>query len=156
MRLSRLADYGVVLLGHMARCEDATQSAHLLAEKTGVPLATVSRVLFTLGRAQVVIPVRGPGGGFKLARPAHDISVAEIISAIDGPIALTQCIQRGPGACEVERFCPSRGGLHVINSAIRQALESVSLAELVTLDVAPWTVEAKEMAPSQRPNGFVE
>lgn len=156
MRLSRLADYGVVLLGHMARSEDAIHNAHSLAEKTGVPLPTVSKVLSALGRARLVTPVRGPGGGFKLARNAREISVAEIVGAIDGPIALTQCIERGPGTCEVEPFCPSRGGWQAINSAVRRALEGVSVAELIARDAPPWAQEAKDPASPERPTGLVK
>ncbi len=150
MRLSRLADYGVVLLSYMAGSRRAVHNAQSLAAGTGVPMPTVSKVLFTLGRARLVIPVRGPGGGFKLARNAQDISVSEIVGAIDGPIALTQCIERGPGSCEVERFCPSRNGWQTINSAVRKALESVSVADLIAPDSTPWAVAARDPLPEGR------
>lgn len=84
--------------------------------------------------------MRGPGGGYRLARRPEKISVAEIIGVIDGPIALTRCIEHGPGYCELENLCPSRTGWHVINRAVRQAFERVSLADLLT--AAPLSADA--------------
>ena len=76
--------------------------------------------------------MRGARGGFKLARRPEQITVADIIGAVDGPISLTQCIERGPGFCELEALCPSRASWQVINRSVRKAFEDVSLAELLT------------------------
>lgn len=132
IRLSRLADYGVVLMTRIACSQPVSHSAQSVARATAIPLPTASKLLSALASAGVLAAVRGPGGGYKLARLAEQISIAEIISAIDGPIALTQCIERGPGYCELEGLCPSRTGWHVINRAVRQAFEEVSLADLLT------------------------
>lgn len=156
VRLSRLADYGVVLMSHMAESEYEILNAQSMAEETGVPLPTVSKVLFALGRAGLLIVVRGPGGGFKLARNAQDISVAEIVGAVDGPIALTQCIERGPGTCEVERFCRSRRGWQTINDAIRRVFEDVSLADLVAPYPDPWAAGMSDKSEEKLGTGALK
>ena len=96
IRLSKLADYGMMLMGQIAAHQDRCMSALELAEETHVPLPTVSKVLTVLTRAKLLKSQRGAKGGYVLARPAREISVAEIVGALDGPIALTQCIEHGP------------------------------------------------------------
>ena len=81
--------------------------------------------------------MRGVKGGYRLARRPKDISIADIVGAIDGPIALTQCIERGPGHCELEALCPSRTGWEVLNRSVRRAFEDVSLAHLLTPALMP-------------------
>ena len=98
IRLSRLADYGVALMTQIALAGDRVHSAQELAASTGVPLPTVSKLLASLARADLLVASRGARGGYRLARPAQEIPVGAIVSAVDGPIALTQCIERGP-AC---------------------------------------------------------
>lgn len=97
---------------------------------TGVPTPTVSKVLATLARHGLLHSVRGAKGGYRLAAGPQDISVAEIISVIDGPIALTQCIEHAPGVCEIESFCSCREPWQVINDVVRRSLEAVSLADI--------------------------
>ena len=137
IRLSRLADYGVVLMTYIACSPAAPHSAHALAQATGIPLPTASKLLSALARAGIVAAVRGARGGFKLARRSEQITVADIIGAIDGPISLTQCIERGPGHCELEALCPSRTGWQVLNRSVRRAFEDVSLAHLLTPALMP-------------------
>ena len=132
IRLSRLADYGVVLMTHIACSQPVSHSAQSVARATAIPLPTASKLLSALAGAGVLAAVRGARGGYRLARRPEQISVAEIVGAIDGPIALTQCIEHGPGYCELEGLCPSRTGWHVINRAVRKAFEEVSLADLLT------------------------
>ncbi len=136
LKLSRLADYGVILMGEMALSRRAIHSAQALAEATGLPHPTVSKLLSSLARDGLLEAVRGAGGGFRLRRPAASISIADIIHAVDGPVALTQCIEHGPGACGVESLCPTRRGWQSINDAIRGALEGVSLAEFIAPSTA--------------------
>lgn len=130
IRASRLADYGVVLAGHMAARPETFYNACDLAAATQLPPPTVSKVLAALTRAGVLVSQRGARGGYRLARAPRDISAAEIVTALDGPIAMTMCIGQGEGACEVESACLSRHGWQRINAAICQALEEVSLADL--------------------------
>lgn len=142
IRASRLADYGVVLAGHMAGRPEKFYNAVDLAAVTQLPAPTVSKVLAALTRAGVLVSHRGARGGYRLARSPKEISAAEIVAALDGPIAMTMCIEHGEGACEVETACPSRRGWMRINAAIRRALEEVSLDDL-----------AAPLAPAPRP-GF--
>ena len=129
MKLSRLADYGVTLMSEMALAPRGVHSAQSLARASGLPLPTVSKLLSMLARAGLLEAIRGVRGGFRLARRPQQISMADIIVAVDGPVALTQCIERGPGVCDVESFCHTRHGWQAINDAVRDALAGVSLAE---------------------------
>jgi FeS assembly SUF system regulator len=129
-------------------------NAQTMADATQLPLPTVSKVLSALARAGLLTTMRGAKGGFKLARSARQISVAEIIGALDGPVALTQCIERGPEACEVAGICSTRRGWQTINAAVQRALDGVSLAELVEPAAGPWVSDAAAMgAPRQRQIG---
>lgn len=132
IRLSRLADYAVLLMSRMANEPNHVHNAIDIAEATGLPAPTVSKLLATLAREGLLKSVRGAKGGYGLANPAYEISVAQIIAAIDGPIAITYCIEHGPGSCDVETLCPSRVGWQAINRAVQQALEGVTLAEIST------------------------
>ncbi|MGQ0663127.1 MAG: SUF system Fe-S cluster assembly regulator [Pseudomonadota bacterium] len=130
IRLSRLADYGVQLMTHMAVDRERLNSTQWLTAATGLATPTVSKILTALTRDGLLVSHRGARGGYKLARdPAH-ISVGEIIAALDGPIALTVCVEHGPGVCGVESFCLSRHSWHKLNAAVRRALDEVSLAEI--------------------------
>jgi FeS assembly SUF system regulator len=131
IKLSRLADYAVVLLTQMGADAKGVHTAIGLAASTGLPVPTVSKVLATLARDGVVTSVRGAKGGYRLAAAPDRITVAQIIAAIDGPIALTQCVDRSAEICTVETLCPSRAGWHKINEAVERALSEVSLAELM-------------------------
>ncbi len=150
LRLSRLADYGVVLMSQMAGSQEDLHNAQTMADATQLPLPTVSKVLSVLARAGLLTTMRGAKGGFKLARNARQISVAEIISALDGPVALTQCIEQGPGICEVEGICSTRRGWQTINAAVQRALEGVSLAELAEPAAAPWSRKGSTTGVPQR------
>jgi FeS assembly SUF system regulator len=131
IKLSRLADYAVVLLTQMGGDTRAVHNALDLAERTGLPIPTVSKILATLAREEVLVSVRGAKGGYRLAAPPERITVAAVIAAIDGPIALTQCVDTA-GSCNVETLCPTRAGWHKINAAILGALTGVTLADLMS------------------------
>lgn len=130
IRLSRLSDYAVVLMTHMARAGEDVHNAHDLSSLTRLPAPTVSKILAILSRAEILESLRGRQGGYRLLRSPADISVEDIITAVDGPIALTLCVEQGPTSCEVHQFCPSSVHWHRINAAIRGALAGVSLADL--------------------------
>ena len=132
MRFSRLADFAVMVMTHVAQHHDRMHAATEVAIATQLPAPTVAKVLARLCREQLLTSIRGVKGGYMLARPAAEISIGAIVNALDGPVALTQCIKLGPGRCEVEAVCPSRVGLHRINLAVHKALEDVSLADIVT------------------------
>jgi FeS assembly SUF system regulator len=130
IRLSKLADYGIVIMTHMARHADRQHSAVEIAAEAHLPQPMASKILKGLARAGLLTSSRGAKGGYVLARPATAINVADIITALEGPIALTACIEDGPGECDIEAMCPARANWQRINDAIRGALEEISLAEM--------------------------
>ena len=129
IRVSRLADYGIGLMTQIAGARDVLHSAHSLSASLNLPLPTVSKLLSALAKRGLLVAIRGARGGYRLGVDPARISVADIIQAVDGPIALTQCLENGPGACELEIICPSRRGWSMINDAITRSLESVTLAD---------------------------
>ncbi len=137
VRLSKLTDYAIVLLTQMARRNSSCggkiaiiATTALLSEATTLPRPTVSKVLKRLAKAGLLVAQRGATGGYALARPAEAISVADVVTALDGPIALTDCTQESPPSCLMENHCPIHGHWNRVNSAIRDALQSVSLADM--------------------------
>jgi FeS assembly SUF system regulator len=128
--LSKLADYGVIIAAHLAAHRDRQIPAGALAAETRLPRATVAKVLKVLAHAGIVTGARGAAGGYRLARAAEIISVAEVVTAIDGAIGLTQCSIHAP-ACERTEFCPTRPHWHRINAAVGTALAAITLAEMV-------------------------
>jgi FeS assembly SUF system regulator len=132
MRMSRLADFAVVLMTHLAQHREKIHTASGAAVATQLPAPTVAKLMARLCREGLLTSTRGVKGGYQLARPAAEISVGAIVNALDGPVALTQCIKFGPSRCEVEAVCPSRIGLHRINVAVHKALNDVSLADIAT------------------------
>src|SRR4051812_41182482 len=132
MRLSSLADYAVVMMSAAARhCGGAGRlNATSLAEETGLPLPTVQKLVSKLSAAGLIESARGTGGGFRLSRPPAAITVADIVEAIEGPIALTPCVDSGKHDCAVEGTCRVRPHWNVVNGAVKGALAGVSLASL--------------------------
>jgi Rrf2 family protein len=113
----------------MAREPARTFTAAALARETHLPAPTVTKVLAALTRAGLILSQRGPGGGYRSIRSAVDISVGDVIAAIDGPVALTICAE-GSDACDLMEICPSAANWQRINDAIRATLEGISLQEL--------------------------
>ena len=131
IRISRMADYGVVALSFMARNPDAFFSATHVAERTGVPLPSASKLLKLLVKGGVLTSRRGASGGYGLARQPKKISIADLVVALDGPIALTDCLDdNSEGVCGLEGFCAVRGPWQKVSNAIRVALEEVTLADV--------------------------
>ncbi len=131
MRLTSLADYAVVLLAAAARHPaGARLSTTLLAGEAGIPLPTAQKLTGRLAGAGLLDTARGTGGGFLLARPADQITLAEIIEAIEGPIAMTKCIEGHASECQLEGSCLSKPHLQAANHAVRGALAGVSLASI--------------------------
>lgn len=131
MRLSNLADYAVVLMSAAARhCGEPRISAATLSAETGVPMTTVHKLVHLLVKAGLLRSVRGAGGGVKLARPAAAISMADIIEAVEGPIAMTSCVDTGRHDCVLEGSCSVQPHWAVVNGAVKGALAGVTLASL--------------------------
>ncbi len=131
IRLSKLADYGIVIATHLARQPERQQTAPEIAAATAVPLPMTSKILKLLTRGEVLVSHRGARGGYGLARPAGTISISEVIEALDGPIAMTSCIEPSLSDCGILSLCPARANWQRINSAVREALDGVTLAEMV-------------------------
>ena len=129
LKISKLTDYAIIMLGYMARQPESTYAAAELAEATGVSIPTVSKILKILARSYILKSTRGAKGGYALARPPLQTSVAAVIHALEGPIALTEC-EGEHGGCEQSSSCHARGSWEVINRAVRAALESVTLADM--------------------------
>jgi FeS assembly SUF system regulator len=129
LRISRLTDYAILLLGHMAQNAGNTHAATDLAEASGVAVPTVSKILKALTKSQILKSTRGAKGGYALSRPPEQTSVAAVIHALEGPIALTEC-EGEHGGCRQSESCHARANWDVINRAIRSALESVTLADM--------------------------
>ena len=143
MRLSSLADYAVVMMSAAARhCGGVARlNATALAEETGLPLPTVQKLVSRLSAAGLIESTRGTGGGFRLSRPAAAISLADIVEAIEGPIAMTSCVDKGSHDCCIEETCRVKPHWNVVNDAVRGALVGVSLASLSSVP-SPITLEA--------------
>ena len=136
MRLTHLADYAVVMMTAAARREssglgDARLTATELSDETGVPLPTAQKLMQTLSRHGLLVGQRGSGGGYALARPAAEISLADVVEAVEGPIALTQC--KGAEAvsdCALDAHCRLKPHIGIVGAKVRGALGAVSLMEL--------------------------
>lgn len=129
LRISKLTDYGTVLLAHLAERPGVVSSADVAAG-TGVALPTVSKLLKALGRAGLVRSTRGANGGYELSRLPREITAAEIIDALEGPVSITECSSED-SHCEHEGVCSVGDAWQRINVAIRRALDDVSLNDLL-------------------------
>jgi FeS assembly SUF system regulator len=130
MRLSHLADYAVVLMTAAARRPaGARLSATELSTETGVPLPTAQKLMGVLATCGLLSSVRGAGGGFALAKAAQEISLADIVEAVEGPIAMSACSD-GKFDCALDAHCRVKPHMGVVGNAVRGALGAVSLTEL--------------------------
>jgi len=129
LRMSKLTDYGTMVLAQLAANSPHLCTAGQVAGATHIGRATVSKLLKSLNKSGLVISERGPLGGYALARPAGLITAAEIIDALEGPVAITEC-SASHGACGLEPFCRVGNAWQRINTGIRSALEKVTLADL--------------------------
>lgn len=130
IRINRETDYGIGILSLMARDSDALFTASTLARRRGLPQPMVSKILKHLVRCGILRSIRGAKGGYGLARAPERITVAEIIGALEGPIALTDCVDDGPDACLYGSACTVSGNWSRINRVVREALASITLAEM--------------------------
>lgn len=139
LRLSKLADYAVVVLVRLSQA-DGCQTSPGIASVTGLPEPTVAKVLKLLSGAGLVRSQRGARGGYVLARPLTQIAVADVVAAIDGPIALAACVEGGSGDCASESLCPVRGRWDPVNHAVLQALTRITLADMTASTPRPRVV----------------
>ena len=131
LRISKLTDYGTRVMGYLARRPDEFHNAGSVARALGLTTPTVSKILKLLGRAQLLESLRGTNGGYRLVREPEEISVAEVIRSLEGPVALTEC-SIAAGLCIQEESCSIRPNWQRINQVVVNALEEVSLAEFAS------------------------
>ena len=135
IRLNKMTDYAVVMLSHMAgdssKNSGKVVTAAQMAQDSGVPLPSVSKLMKQLGKAGILSSHRGAGGGYSLDRAAGEVNVAEIVTALEGPIALTACIDGADTSCGSLPLCSMSGNWNQVNRAIQGALESVTLADMM-------------------------
>ncbi len=128
-RMTKMTDYGIVLLTQFAAHDDRRAfTARELAHDTRLPLPTVGKLLKQLSHGGLLVSQRGTRGGYSLARPPREITVASIIATLEGPVAITEC--NGAVRCEHESFCATRPNWHVINDTIRASLDQLTLADM--------------------------
>jgi FeS assembly SUF system regulator len=137
--MTKQADYAIVLLTRMATDPESQFNASEIADQTGLPQPIVGKILKLLARRGLLLSHRGAKGGYRLAHTAVEITVAQIIEAVEGPIAITECVDETPGECSQEPVCPVRSNWQQINFAVRNALEQITLQEM-TRSVAPTLV----------------
>ena len=130
LRISKLTDYGTVVLAHLSGDPAAVRSAADVSAATGIAVPTVSKLLKSLARAGLVTSTRGAHGGYKLSRAPTDISAADVIDALEGPVSITEC-SASDSNCDYESVCSVGNSWQRINVAIRRALEEVSLLDLM-------------------------
>ena len=134
LRITKQTDYGIVLMTRLAQNGTATEvhNARDLARSTNLPLPTVSKILKALARGGLLESHRGVKGGYCLDRSAEEISVEQIIRALEGPIAITECLDTTTEECGIERSCPCRANWQRINVAVREALSAIPLSAMNT------------------------
>lgn len=138
LRISKLTDYGTVILACLAAEPNRLWTATEVAEQTHVGLPTVSKLLKKLQRSGLVVSTRGSRGGYELAKPASSITAAHILDALEGPFAITECAGEH-SACGIEPNCRVGLAWQRVNAAIRRALSDISLAQLAGVDRSTYT-----------------
>lgn len=142
LRISKLADYGIILMNYLAQHPTQSYSAAALASITHISAPVVSKILKQLNKASLLVSERGPSGGYQLMRDPQQINLTDIISAIDGEVALTQCAQ-GDNVCVLDECCQLKSNWRVINNVIFQVLSKISLVDM-----------SKRLQPSDIPINF--
>ncbi len=132
IRISRLTDYGIVLLSHLAARPELARSAAEIAEALRLPLPTVSKLLRILCKSGLLDSQRGAKGGYLLAASPESISIARVVAALEGPVSMTQCSSGAASDCEYESLCALPPHWRRINAAIHEALAGITLAEIVS------------------------
>lgn len=131
LKITRQTDYAVMILTRFAQEGPARiHNARDLSEETEVPPPMASKILKILAREGLLISQRGVKGGYRLARPASQVTIGEVIRAIEGPVAITECVEAAPGDCDKESWCPVRSNWQRINDAVEAAVEAISLEEM--------------------------
>ncbi|MBL4907630.1 MAG: SUF system Fe-S cluster assembly regulator [Sneathiella sp.] len=143
IKLSKMTDYGVVIMSEMAKIEGRTMTAPDLSLHTGLKVPTAAKILRVLAKSGLLSSLRGAHGGYRLDRHPKSISIAEIVRVMEGPVAVTSCVDESHDNCSVESCCPMRGGWDKINRAINAAMEEVTLSDMCQDTAAPYTPKVR-------------
>jgi FeS assembly SUF system regulator len=149
LKVNKLTDYATVVLIEIARTNVVRSSQHL-SDRTGIPLPTVAKLMKSLNKGGLVVSQRGAGGGYVMGRNPHHITIADIIQAVEGPIALTACADTSEEQCGLEAVCPVHGKWNRVNAAVRAALSEVTLADMAD-DVATFGQKTRVLAAVAAP-----
>jgi FeS assembly SUF system regulator len=140
LRITKQTDYAIVLMSCLASRRgadgDAVHTARDLAKFANLPIPTVSKILKAMTRAGLVESRRGVKGGYSIARSPSEITVAEVVEALEGPIAITECLDETSADCGIEGCCPTRINWQRANGAVRDALRAIPLSEMTTFPFA--------------------
>jgi len=156
IKLSKMTDYGVVIMSEMARIENRVMTAPDLSLYTGLTVPTAAKILRILAKNNLLASIRGAHGGYRLDRKPAQISIAEIVRVLEGPVAVTSCVDDSHDDCSVEQCCPMRGGWEKINRAINAAMEDVTLADMCLENPAPFVLSTKEDMPAKTVSSVTE
>lgn len=150
IRLTKHSDYGIVMLAYMAaNPQTLLHTPGTISHATGLPQPTVTKLLKVLTRSQILVSQRGANGGYRLSRSPDDVALTDIIDAVEGPVALTECVDGSPGHCDFEANCVAKDIWQVVNSRVRAALSAVRLGDMV--DTVP-SLTATGGAPNHAPS----
>ena len=131
IRMAKMTDYGFILLARIARGEGQDlNNARALAGATRIPFPMVGKILKALARGGILDSQRGARGGYRLAKLAAEITAADVIRALEGPIAVTACLDDSSDPCQIEALCPTKTNWRRINDAVLGALEGITLSEI--------------------------
>ncbi len=138
LRITRQTDYAIVLTARLASGEaESVHNARDLATSVNLPLPTVSKILKAMARAGLLTSHRGVKGGYSLARDPKQISLADVIEVLEGPIAITECLDEATDECNIECTCPTRTNWQRANAAVRAALAAIPLSKMTTVQFPP-------------------
>lgn len=149
-RITRLTDYGVMLMTELAQADESVLNAAALAARSHLPAPSVSKILQLLLKSGLLESVRGAGGGYRLTRDASEVSIRDIIVALEGPIAITEC-SLDHSRCDQQEHCTTRSNWNLINRAVRGTLGDISLADMITPGFRPVLHLEKRYADTRMP-----
>lgn len=152
LRISKITDYGIVLCTHLAAADEGdARNVRDLAADSGIPQPTAAKVLKRLARGGFVESQRGAHGGYRLSRPARRVTIAELIAALEGPIAVTECsTEQTAGICDYEGQCEVQVNWQQINSAVEAALSSITLADMAKPSPPPLVSISRSAEEAER------
>lgn len=131
LRLNKLTDYAIVILAQMSLDQGLRYTSASLAGVTAVPEPTVAKILKDLAKSDLVTSYRGSQGGYSLARGGEAITVRQVIEAVEGPISMVECVEAQSACCVADKKCPLRGRWDVVNTAIVEKLDTITLTDMI-------------------------